>query len=406
MVAYSGNARAVAPRVYPRRQESKRPAASALTRNILISGVTLTCVGFSACYVSLFSGDNYGSAASYVASRDALKVALADPAAAPVVKRDLRVAIETPATPPRAHIARLEGSSTVPKTAAPVARVAAASNFRPASQQMSPTQLASAEAVPFPIAPAEDQEPKQPKAPERAPPRELIALAFANNFTDPETTGSLGKMDKPLAVKAAAAASKKPDTLQTPSPPVTAKLSAVVPTKPAPPAKPARPLTPQEKLWGPVKVASLSPADALRESGNVATVGLPRAPYDPQTAVYVIESKTVYLPDGRALEAHSGLGEYMDNPRFAHLRMRGVTPPHVYDMKLRESLFHGVEAIRLKPIGGEEAIHGRDGLLAHTYMLGPNGQSNGCVSFKDYRTFLNAFKAGNITRLAVIPKLD
>ena len=38
--------------------------------------------------------------------------------------------------------------------------------------------------------------------------------------------------------------------------------------------------------------------------------------------------------------------------------------------------------------GGEGAIHGRTGLLAHTYMLGPNGDSNGCVSFRDYDAFL------------------
>jgi hypothetical protein len=58
------------------------------------------------------------------------------------------------------------------------------------------------------------------------------------------------------------------------------------------------------------------------------------------------------------------------------------------------------------PIGGEDAIFGRDGILAHTYMLGPSGQSNGCVSFKDYDTVLAAFKDGKINRLAVIARLD
>ena len=96
----------------------------------------------------------------------------------------------------------------------------------------------------------------------------------------------------------------------------------------------------------------------------------------------------------------------MDDPRFVHLRMRGATPPHVYDLKMRESLFHGVEAIRLLPIGGEEAIFGRDGILAHSYLLGGQGQSNGCVSFKDYESFLDAFKDGKINRLAVISRLD
>jgi hypothetical protein len=131
-----------------------------------------------------------------------------------------------------------------------------------------------------------------------------------------------------------------------------------------------------------------------------------KPPFNRDTAVYDITAKKVYLPDGTELEAHSGLGDKMDNPDFVHVRMRGATPPHVYDLKLRESLFHGVEAIRLNPVGGEQAIHGRDGLLAHTYMLGPNGQSNGCVSFKDYNRFLAAYKNNEIKRLAVISSLD
>jgi hypothetical protein len=130
------------------------------------------------------------------------------------------------------------------------------------------------------------------------------------------------------------------------------------------------------------------------------------APYDKSTAVYVITHKTVYLPDGTQLEAHSGLGSKMDDPKYSHVRMQGVTPPHIYDLKPREALFHGVPALRLNPIGGEEKIFGRDGLLAHTFMLGGNGQSNGCVSFKDYYAFLDAYKNKGIRRLAVIAKLD
>jgi len=121
------------------------------------------------------------------------------------------------------------------------------------------------------------------------------------------------------------------------------------------------------------------------------------------TAVYDISAKMVYLPDGSRLEAHSGLGEFMDKPNFAHLRMRGVTPPAVYDLREREALFHGVRAIRLTPINS--SVHGRSGLLAHTYMLGPSGQSNGCVSFRDYNRFLNAFLSGQVKRLKVVASL-
>jgi hypothetical protein len=130
------------------------------------------------------------------------------------------------------------------------------------------------------------------------------------------------------------------------------------------------------------------------------------APYDRSTAVYDISAHMVYLPDGTRLEAHSGLGNKLDDPSSANIRMRGVTPPHIYELTPRETLFHGVPALRLTPIGGEDAIYGRTGLLAHTFMLGPNGDSNGCVSFRDYDTFLNAYRNQGIKRLAVVTKVD
>jgi hypothetical protein len=50
-------------------------------------------------------------------------------------------------------------------------------------------------------------------------------------------------------------------------------------------------------------------------------------------------------------------------------------------------------------------MFGRDWILAHTYMLGPNGQSNGCVSFRDYAAFLNAFQSGEVKRIVVVEHL-
>jgi hypothetical protein len=120
------------------------------------------------------------------------------------------------------------------------------------------------------------------------------------------------------------------------------------------------------------------------------------------TAVYDISARLVYLPNGEKLEAHSGLGDKLDDPRYVHVRMHGATPPGTYDLTERESLFHGVRAIRLNPVGGSAAVHGRAGLLAHTYMLGPNGDSNGCVSFKQYDKFLHAFLRGEVRRLVVV----
>jgi hypothetical protein len=104
------------------------------------------------------------------------------------------------------------------------------------------------------------------------------------------------------------------------------------------------------------------------------------------------------------LEAHSGLGGQMDDPRYITAKGRGPTPPNVYDLTLREEMFHGVRAIRLNPVD-DGKMFGRAGMLAHTYMLGPNGQSNGCVSFSDYPAFLNAFLRGEVDRLVVVEHL-
>jgi hypothetical protein len=123
-----------------------------------------------------------------------------------------------------------------------------------------------------------------------------------------------------------------------------------------------------------------------------------------RTAIYDIVAHTVYLPSGKRLEAHSGLGSYMDDPRSVHVKDRGPTPPNVYNLTLRERPFHGVRAIRLTPAEGS-TMYGRDGILAHSYMLGPNGQSNGCVSFSDYPAFLNAFLSGEVDRLVVVERL-
>jgi hypothetical protein len=170
-----------------------------------------------------------------------------------------------------------------------------------------------------------------------------------------------------------------------------------------------------EKLWGKDQTSShpslLSYASADASiTGSIGRDQSParsgQAPYERDTAVYDISAHTVYLPDGGTLEAHSGLGSKLDDPSSAPIRMHGVTPPHIYELRPREALFHGVPALRLNPIGGEEAIYGRVGLLAHTYMLGPNGDSNGCVSFKDYNAFLNAYRNQGIKKLAVVAKVE
>jgi hypothetical protein len=125
---------------------------------------------------------------------------------------------------------------------------------------------------------------------------------------------------------------------------------------------------------------------------------------DSHTAIYDIVARTVYLPNGHRLEAHSGLGSHLDNPRYTNTKGQGPTPPNVYNLALRERLFHGVRAIRLIPVD-DGKMFGRDGMLAHSYMLGPSGESNGCVSFRNYAAFLNAFLSGEVDRLVVVEHL-
>jgi Protein of unknown function (DUF2778) len=181
----------------------------------------------------------------------------------------------------------------------------------------------------------------------------------------------------------------------------------------------AHPSSPAVASTTTARIATTQPVVAERDS---AAGGLGRGPlfsfpspfgnsapapvsgYDRYTAVYDISARVVYLPDGTRLEAHSGLGQALDNPRYVAERAVGPTPPHVYELALREGSFHGVQALRLNPVG-DGGIYGRAGLLAHPFMLGPNGDSNGCVSFKDYQAFLRAYQNGQVKKLAVVAKL-
>jgi hypothetical protein len=206
-----------------------------------------------------------------------------------------------------------------------------------------------------------------------------------------------------------------PAAVPVPLPPKRPHVADVHPEEQPAPVARAAPLPAPEPVSEPKVAAAPAPAPAApapAREPKVAALPPPAPegkasalPIDGRTAVYDIEGHTVYLPNGRRLEAHSGLGGMMDDPRYTRVKMRGPTPPNVYALTMREQLFHGVRAIRLTPVD-EGKMHGRDGMLAHTYMLGPNGQSNGCVSFRDYDAFLDAFKDGKINRLAVIAKLD
>jgi hypothetical protein len=177
---------------------------------------------------------------------------------------------------------------------------------------------------------------------------------------------------------------------------------------PSPPAEfgrdsPARREAPRRPN---VRLAMLAPAATQASLGAAPNRADPRSIVtDPsRTAIYDISARVVYLPNGDRLEAHSGFGEHMDDVRSVAMKMRGVTPPNVYQLSLRERPFHGVRALRLNPVDPDK-MFGRKGILAHSYLLGPNGQSNGCVSISNYPKFLNAFLNGEIERLVVVERL-
>jgi hypothetical protein len=148
-------------------------------------------------------------------------------------------------------------------------------------------------------------------------------------------------------------------------------------------------------------------SDMLKTRVTLASLGLGKAPdlaalgYDNETAVYDLAAHAVYLPNGTVLEAHSGMGSLRDDLEHVSVPNLGATPPAVYSLKPREKDFHGVAAIRMTPVDGSD-IFGRSGLLVHSYMLGPNGDSNGCISVREYDRFLKAFNDGQFTHIAVV----
>ncbi len=245
------------------------------------------------------------------------------------------------------------------------------------------------------------QDPLQSKVQDKVPQAPIIRQAA---LTVP--------MPMPRPVKPEIALTPPPASTPTPSTPPSTVRRAPVEDKATVLAAISSGQSPSmfQKLFGKPKSEGVTLAYASPDGGiasDAQTIMFDGAPkYNQYTAVYDISARTVYMPDGTQLEAHSGLGKHMDDPRFVHVKMRGATPPHVYDLKMRESLFHGVQALRMTPVGGEGRIHGRTGLLTHTYMLGARGDSNGCISFKNYDAFLRAFKNGSVKRMVVVAKLS
>jgi Protein of unknown function (DUF2778) len=233
-------------------------------------------------------------------------------------------------------------------------------------------------------------------APEMAEPLPALVAQPPLLLDSPSQTmesDQLSSLEPPPVQQESLEASPRPDSTTSVGPPP-------LPRDRAPPIVLA-PLPPPRPLESPSPPRPLEAAPATRPLEVAPPPFKPGTAYDQWTAVYDISAHTVYLPDGTRLEAHSGLGDRIDDPRYVNERDHGATPPGVYQLTLRESLFHGVQALRLNPVGAGFTFN-RVGLLAHPYMLGPNGDSNGCVSFKSYDAFLRAFQSGGVKRLAVV----
>jgi len=96
----------------------------------------------------------------------------------------------------------------------------------------------------------------------------------------------------------------------------------------------------------------------------------------------------------RQLQAHAGVRDYRDRSARHQPEEGWADAANIYELKPR-----------VIPVTGSKK-YGRDGILAHPFMLGDNGQSNGCVSFKDYQAFLKAYQRGEVTRMVVVEQLD
>lgn len=317
----------------------------------------------------------------------------------PVVKRTPKVALREAGEAIKETFALLPDRLQV---AAPISREAFNERFAAAATQGVASNAASA-AAPSQVAVVAPKQSVIAKVAEALKP----APAKSTDKTTDKTTDKARRADAPVQLASADPAEIVPAPEAKPkSFADKAKAAVMSITGPRP--------SMVDKLWGKREPSGGLLAYASADASITASIapkeqnpmfgGAP--PYERDTAVYDITAKTVYLPDGTRLEAHSGLGANLDDPRSQRTRMRGVTPPHIYTLKPREALFHGVPALRLTPIGGESAIYGRDGLLAHTFMLGPNGDSNGCVSFKDYYAFLDAYRNKGIRKLAVLARVE
>ena len=334
------------------------------------------------------------------ASKTPVAVADATPAAAVQVAAPAQVDTHETATqgaaiaPLRRYAAILDPNFVTGSKSASFGRIAA---LRSAFEPARTVPLEQADAAPSPV----------------AAPAQVASLGTADE-PEPSDDAALTPMVPPSPplvgqMKDVPLPTPRPDFAVVPRSSASRRLAAAMPetqtasVAPVAPGEPAAaPAAPTQggsffdKMFGAITRPNTALGYAAVEPGELG-----RPAIDRYTAVYDIASHTVTLPDGRRLEAHSGLGPYVDNPSSVALHMRGATPPNLYELTPREAIFHGVRALRMTPTGG--TTYGRAGLLTHSYMLrGRSGESNGCVVFRNYEQFIAAYDSGQIRRLLVV----
>lgn len=227
--------------------------------------------------------------------------------------------------------------------------------------------------------------------------RAQVQGSLVTALVDPGQTRD-DTLSKPFSLVMSDAAHPLPDSIPLPEArPRT--LAKVVEEKPD-----RREGKPSVKELAYASPAQVDTDDEVREKVRPSLFGS-RSRSRGRTAYYDIAAGVVHLPNGERLEAHSGIGQMRDNPKYVHMKMRGSTPPGTFKLSMREKLFHGVQALRMTPVDGVHP-HGRTGLLTHSYLLGRNGNSHGCVAFKNYPRFLAAYKRGEIDTLVVVPSMN
>ncbi len=168
---------------------------------------------------------------------------------------------------------------------------------------------------------------------------------------------------------------------------------ALGPSVPAPPTRPI-----DLNVAAPAVVA-LAPSPTPGPEKKTDGVELaPKPPalnqFDRFTAVYDLMAHTVFLPDGSRLEAHSGLGPLGTIPPMSWKRTGARRRRMNMNSRCARACSTACRRCGSIPSAGRMRSMAAPGCSPTPTCWGPDGDSNGCVSFKNYDAFLAAFQSG------------